>query len=321
MARSLSKKMVWLVLLFIAFALQQNLSPAAEKMKLGTSVRENPLYVLPPLAAEEKGFWKEQGIQVDYIPFRGGSEMHRAAAAGALDMGISGAVSIVQAVTRGLPEIIVAQIAPEEYYFWVRADSPIKGPKDVRGVKMGVNRFGGLAHAYGRAVAKALKAEKEIKFVAGGGQREEMAAIRARTLDGRFSSAPTMAPLKWAGMVREVISVSDYLPKKWVDLVLWSRIEVVVNRPPAGRAATRGILKGKELIAADPAWAIGKMKSNFGFSEELARFVYPMLRYYPQAHVDLEALENVRNFLVQFGIVSKEKVFPMESLYTGEFLF
>ena len=39
---------------------------AAEKMRFGTSVKGNPFYELPAIAAEEQGLWKQNGLEVTW---------------------------------------------------------------------------------------------------------------------------------------------------------------------------------------------------------------------------------------------------------------
>lgn len=107
-----------------------------EKVKIG-NVREDVLRALPILAAGDKGFWKGQGVEVEYVPFRGATEMHQAVAAMALDTGVAGAVSVMLVQARGVPEIIVADLqAPEDFFVWVRTDSRIRKVEDLKGARI-----------------------------------------------------------------------------------------------------------------------------------------------------------------------------------------
>lgn len=140
---------------------------AAEKLKFSSSIKTHPLYVLPILAAEEKGFWRQQGIDMEWVPIGGGGPMFRAVAAGSVFIGMSGSLSATQARARGIPVIIVADLQSlEPFLVWARADSPIQSPKDLKGTKLAVSSFGEESHAMGRLVAKALGLGGDIKFVA-----------------------------------------------------------------------------------------------------------------------------------------------------------
>lgn len=293
---------------------------AAEKLKYGVSSRTDLIYVLPLLAAEEKGLWKEVGLAVEYVPFRGGAEMHQAVAAGQLDMGNSGAISIIQAMTRGLPEIMVADLKTrDDFFLWVRADSRIKEVKDLKGAKIGINRLGGMMHAYGRVIARGAGLEKEVKFVAGGGGTEELAAIKSGALDGRVGPLFLMAPLKSRGEIRELVAVEDYLPKPWVGTVAYARQELVEKRPEVVRRAVKGLLQAGQAVVNDPEWTMAKLKTEFGYDEVLSRMIFPVIKYGKDGKTDRQGLDNVRNFLIEYGLISKDKAPPVDKLFTTEF--
>src|SRR3990172_13382428 len=90
---------------------------AAEKLAFGTAIKENPVYMLPMLAGEEKGFWKEEGLEVQWVPFRGGALMYRAVAAGSINVGWGGIVSSVQAMVGGGPVVLVAGLQIGDPFF------------------------------------------------------------------------------------------------------------------------------------------------------------------------------------------------------------
>ena len=45
---------------------------AAYKLRLGTALKVGVYYNLVVMAGEEKGFWKQNGLEVEWIPFRHG---------------------------------------------------------------------------------------------------------------------------------------------------------------------------------------------------------------------------------------------------------
>lgn len=91
--------------------------PGAEKIRFGTSFR-GPHFDLPMLAAEEKGFWKQEGITVEWLSLGGGGPLHRATAAGKIDLGMDGGASALQAISAKVPMVIVADMnLPIEWYY------------------------------------------------------------------------------------------------------------------------------------------------------------------------------------------------------------
>ena len=127
---------------------------AAEKITYGTAVGTYSMYYLPPLAAEEKGFWKEKGLDVEWVPFKAGTPLNQALVAGSINLGGQFASSFLLAASRGVPAIVVSTLSyGGELFAWVRGDSPIKKPQDMGSAKFAIGRFGGAEHAYSRAMA------------------------------------------------------------------------------------------------------------------------------------------------------------------------
>src|SRR3990172_2275096 len=154
-----------LSILFLAGAAQ-----AAEKVRFGTPVKATANHDLPFLAAEEKGYWRQNDLDVQWISFDGGAFQVRALAAGSVDVVMTVAISYIPAAARGVPAIMVADLGlRNDIFLWVRADSPIKEAKALPGAKVGVPALGAFAHFFGIMAAKALRMEKEVKFVGAGG--------------------------------------------------------------------------------------------------------------------------------------------------------
>ena len=294
---------------------------AAEKFKYGTPNRLNPLYVLPPLAAEDKGFWKQQGLDVEFTPFKQGSAMAQALAAGAIHFGARTMMSLARGISRGLPAIVVADTGALNYYYlWVPKGSRIKGAKDLKGAKIGVGRLGGTTDAFARMLVKALGMEKDVKIVAGGGIRAEVAAMKTGRIDGRVSSPMAMARFKFAGDVHEVLGTKEYLPKEWVDVIIFSSVDVVKKRPQAVRGVIKGFFQATSFMQKDRGWAIAKMKSYIGYSDALANNVYPLLKWGRGDKISKKAVENILDFLSKYKLLPRGKAAPLANIYTNRFV-
>src|SRR3990172_5346000 len=77
------------------------------QVKFATPIRSSARYVLPVTAALEQGFWKNQGVEVKWVPFDSATTMNRAVAAGEIDMGSLGMNTIITAVSAGVPQVAV----------------------------------------------------------------------------------------------------------------------------------------------------------------------------------------------------------------------
>lgn len=293
---------------------------ALEKVKLGSSVKVVPHYYLPPLAAEEKGFWQQNGLEVEWIPFTNAPAQMRAMAAGELNIGESGIDGPPTAAARGLPVIIVSELASTPAPgIWVIADSPYRHVRDLEGARVGVSALGGYLHTLARIIVSAHGVEKKVRFVGSGGIRESQAALRAGALDAVVTNLTVVAPLKLEGKVREVASVGDYLPKPWVDQVVFARKDFARGKPDVLRKTLKAMLQSFAFIRENPRWAVDKMKSFTGLSEEAAKLIYEALHFSVTGKLDRNAMENVRTTFIKYGILT-EKAPAVDDLFTTDYL-
>lgn len=279
----------------------------AEKLRFATPTKTTPHHNLPPLAAEEQGFWKQNGLEVEWTPFNGDTPMFRALAGGYVDMGVTATPGPIQAVARGIPALIVADTHLENYrwFLYVLRDSRVKEAKDLKRARVAVNIFGGTAHAYGRVAVKGLGLEKEVRFVAAGGVAEQIAALKSGAVDATVLPLFAIAPLKFRGEVREAAEVTDHLPQPWSDHIIFAGKDYAQKKGETVRRAIKALIQATDFIQRDSNWTTAKMVSLSGFPEEVARKMVPLVRYGKEWKIDPKAMENVKNFMLEYGIIDK----------------
>ena len=310
-----------MVLVFSNFFLPQLVTFGAEKVRLGTALKGVPHFDATPTAAEEKGFWKGQGLEVEWIPFRGATDMFQAVAAGSLDMGIGDTIAAIQAFSRGVPLLMVADFpAPEYWYIWVLSKGTIKEPKDLKGARIGTSRFGGSAYAFGQFLVRTLGLEKDVKFIAIGAIPERVAALKAGAIDAFMLTFPPVANLMVAGEIRGLVALRDYLPKEWLDNNVFAHKEFLEKRPELVRKTLRAIFQGVDFVRQNRPWIVEKLKANYGFSEEAARMASEGIYAGKGREIEPKSLENVKNFLIDYGLIQKEKSPAVEKLYSNDYL-
>lgn len=293
---------------------------SAEKLKVGSATRTSPWYYLPILAGQDAGFWKENGIEAEWVPFRSGSEMYRAVAAGSINIGFTSATAQLQAQARGVPTRIIAQVrSRDDFFVYLLSQSPRKGPRELKGARIGVSRFGGSEHAFGRSLAKALGLEGEVKFVSTGGIVESIASLKTGTIDAVILTPAQMLPLIVSGQVRTLVSISDYHPKEWTSTVVYARKDFMESSRDTVRRAAKAIVAGMNYTDKNPAWAMGKMKAIGGYDDTGAKIMFDMLQLVTDGKINRKGLENVRNFLLEYGILPRDKAPSLEEAYTAEF--
>jgi NitT/TauT family transport system substrate-binding protein len=107
----------------------------------------------PFFIAQERGFFKEAGLDVNAIPMVGGAVIQPALSSGALNIGWSNVVSVYQGHLEGFDYRFIANGAiakrgtNDVFGFQVAVDSPIKSAKDLSGKTVAVNTLSNIMQA------------------------------------------------------------------------------------------------------------------------------------------------------------------------------
>ena len=136
-----------------------NPANAAEKVRIGGLPFYSSALVF---VAEEKGFWKESGLDVEILNFLGGPLVNEALMGGGIDIGMGvGAGPAVALASRGAGIAIVAgeaydgdEAAPPDRLI-VMNNSPIKDVKELDGKQIAVHAKGSISYVMLQAIAKA----------------------------------------------------------------------------------------------------------------------------------------------------------------------
>lgn len=294
--------------------------PAAGKVKFGTSVKISPAYYLPMMAAEEKGFWKHQGLEVEWLPLAGSRPLNTAVVTGDILVGGAAALAQVMGISRGVPLLMVLEmVSSMEWVIYVRADAPYKQPRDLKGGKIGVIFLGDLSDAFGRAVVRALGIEKDVKFVAVGGVPQQHASLRAGATDGMVVGRTAVVGLELAGIARPFVRVNDYLPKEWMEHTAFARRDFAAKQPGDVRKVVKGLWEAIKYVKANRSWNTEKLRTVSGLPEEGAKIVLSGLQFSHDGKIRKEAVENIGKFALEYKLVRAGSVPPAAELFTNEF--
>ncbi len=293
----------------------------AQKVRFGTASKLFPIYYLPVLIAQDQGFWKESGLDIDYISFRGGTPLYHAVSAGELKLGIASGPSALRAASAGVPLQVVAQVSPTTVFqVIVRADSSIKNPKDLKGARFGISRLGALTHIYAQAVARALGIEKDIKMSATGGVSASLAALKTGSVDAVPMDAFQTTLLEYRGEARSILDIKDYIYKDWAEAIMFAEKKFVRDNPDSVKRAVAAIVKSINFIKGNRGPVIERIKSESRFPSVVATKAYDRLSFSRDGKINRKGLENVTSFLIEYGLIKKGKAVPVNQIYTDKFL-
>lgn len=182
--------MIRLLAGFALAALASSGVAQAEKLKIAlpqAGVWESSITVL----GEKAGIFKREGLELDILHTRGGSETVQAVLAGSVDMAHSnGILGTIGGYAKGAPLRIIgaAMTGAPEVFWYVPANSAAKTIADLGGKKIGFSRPGSSTHL----MVLSLIAQYKLKAtpVASGGPSGSFTQTMSGQIDAGWSAPP-----------------------------------------------------------------------------------------------------------------------------------
>ena len=169
---------------------------AAARTKLILVVPHRVLFTVavPVYVAQEKGFYRENNVDVDAVFTRGGGENVQAVVSGDAQIGLStGMFAVIGAFMKKAPiKIAAAEITGMDSFWYVAGNSPIRRFDDLAGKKLAYSRAGSSTHMAVLAISDQLKAKglKPAEPVSLGGIPESYTGVRTGQADAGWSVPP-----------------------------------------------------------------------------------------------------------------------------------
>lgn len=220
---------------------------ASVKIGVIRIMSDAPFYV-----AAEKGFWKDEGLSVEFLTFASSGNMVVPFSQGTLDVGGgTPAAGLYNGVARGLGSRLVADRGTDApgYGFdklLVRTElvksGKFKGPKDLKGLTIAGNEPGsGSSAALYYLLEKYGLSFKDIK-------RENLAfpmhvaAMQNGKVDASYTAEPAATQAIESGAATLVMSDDQWYPNQQLSCVLYSG-NFIKNKPQLAYRFMRGYLR------------------------------------------------------------------------------
>ena len=190
----------YLILFAAVFALTfpkpDKLAQAAEQIKL--ALPGNSMGYLPLFVAVHRGFFKDEGIEIE-LPRMRPSIAQNALLAGEVQYhGL--ADSGLRLAARGLPLKAIFYGADRPMYYLV-AQKDIQSVAELKGKRVGVSQFGGTSDLSARLALKhfGIEPERDAVLIQIGAEGTRMAALRAGSVSAIIVPVPAVAILQRDG--------------------------------------------------------------------------------------------------------------------------
>jgi NitT/TauT family transport system substrate-binding protein len=291
---------------------------SATPVKIGLVVLGDMGIAGPSMVALEKGYLKQNGIDAELIPFKGGPDLVKGVLAGSADIGLTGATDPLVFRDRGTTIRAVATLV-EKNHFTLTVAPQIKRVEDLKGGSVSCTAVGANTWVFARMLAKKMgwEPEKDIKIVGLGGFDAQTAALRRGEVQGViFGDAGAVIETQGVG---KILMRLDEVTPKWISEVAYSTDELIKTKKDALGRTLRGLFQGHKFFRENTDETIRIAAKGIGWSEEATRRAYGIVRPLLSAdgRFDLEALKFMQDTLLELGVLKQR--LPLEQHYTQEF--
>lgn len=245
--------------LFFSLSLFARSTAVAQTAKVHVSAPSRSLTWFPAHLTREKGFYRAEGLDVDFIVMKPQVAL-QALIAG--DVGYTTALgSTMRAGIRGLPLRVVMTIA-DKPLFALMARPGITSVEELKGKLVGISSFGASSDSLARAVLRrhGLDPNRDVKILALGGGTNRIAAMKTGAVDAALIEAPYNVMLEREGF-RKILFVGDLIPSPLAGF--GTTLEKIRKQPDEVQQLVRATLRGiqyaktnkQESVRAIMKWA------------------------------------------------------------------
>jgi NitT/TauT family transport system substrate-binding protein len=244
--------------------------PEMTKLNIGLPVPAFSL--LPTWVADQKGFFKEEGItEVKILAFRGDADVVQALAAGSVDINIASLTGLVNTINSG--QKFKADWAGYNMpiFEWY-AQTKYKSIAETKGGRYGVSKLGAMTDFLTRyALRKAgLDPDKDVNILQIGPDAQNLAALLSGQLDATILSIPFSYMAAEKGLVK-LMSQKEQVSQDYPTHVVYAKEEFIAKNPNTIKALLRATGKAIEWIKANPDEAAQLASNQLKFNLEYCR--------------------------------------------------
>lgn len=239
--------------------------PEHPSLRVGLAVEAMSL--LPAYVANARTY-KDAGLDVSLVAFRGDAEVAQALAGDSIDVSYASLNGLLNLINSGQP-IIGFYSGFHQADFTFNSIPSVKRWSDLKGKAMGISTYGSLTDALVRFALRRnhLEPEKDVQIMQIGGTPSSFAALQA----GRIAAAILSPPFQWqaedAGLNVLGTQARDVAPD-WPKHVISAKTAFINQNPNTITALLRAHVNAIRLARSDRDVAVAVMMDRL----KLTRF-------------------------------------------------
>ena len=287
-------------------------------VKLGSAVLGDYSMVAPILVALEKGFFRAQGVTVEFQPFRGGPDLVKAVVAGQIQIGTTGATDVPVFRATGAPIRFIAS-GVDHNHFTLNVVPTITKLADLKGKSIGVTRVGAATWVFAVMLAtqQGWDPDKDVTIVGLGGLDAQLAALTRGEI-GAYVWGDGGAVMELQGKSKILLRFDTVTPK-WISQAYYATDEYIRGNKDAIQRTLKGLIQGVRFMLENTREAAAIASKTLQWSEEAILRAHqisgPLLS--KDGTLNVEAIEAMQTTLLEYKV--QDKRVPTADLYTTEF--
>jgi len=250
--------------------------PAAAKpekptLTIGTAV-DSPTQL--PLHLGVARTFREQGLDVNALGFRGDAEVAQALAGDTIDVSLASLTGLLNLISSGQPVMGFFGGFDQADFAWL-AQPSIGGWKDLRGRTIGISTFGSLTDLITRFALRknGLEPERDVQIVQAGGSPSAFGALKAN----RLAASVLGSPFKWQAQdegLRLLGTQATEVAPNWPKHVYMAKKPFIDANPETITALLRGHVAAIRLARANRTLAVQLLVDKLKYAENYASRAY-----------------------------------------------
>jgi NitT/TauT family transport system substrate-binding protein len=242
-------------------ALNPGAAAAPDKTRVTIAVGgKAALYYLPLTLAEQLGYFRDEGLEVEILDFPGGAKALQAMMGGSADV-VSGGFDhtiVMQArgqklaafVLQGATPAISLVLSAERAKSW-------RGPQDLKGMKIGVTAPGSSTNMFVNALlARGGLTHDDVSIIGVGSGQSAVAAMLGGHLDALANIEPAVSMLVRSGKaVEKIETISERGARELYGAALpsgslYTKLAFLRDHPATVQALTNAMVRALQWLAA-----------------------------------------------------------------------
>jgi ABC-type nitrate/sulfonate/bicarbonate transport system substrate-binding protein len=254
-------------------------APGIEQPHLKVGIISVTATYLPLYLAVDDGLFAKEGLQVELLPFRGGSDLIKAVVAGSADVGVVSLAEVASGIAAGQPMKAFYGGFNVPAFDWYATPS-IHTLAGAKGKRFGVTQYGSSTDFLTRyaLASNGLDPEKDVQIVQGGDSPTRLAAMQAGQIDVNIFAAPDSFVAAQRGY-RRILRQRDLAPD-YPYHVFGAMEPFIAQHPNTIRALLRGFVLGLREAKRDKPRAIAALVKRIQMDPQYAGPTYDDLIEY-----------------------------------------